>query len=128
MICHTRDTAHATKRVLVRPFSADTFMSEIVARFNLAKATLASVIHNSAEFQNFFKLVCNKRGKAPLNLGLAKHRFSCYRKVPPAHVDYMFAFFDTAVYIISTRSRSTPEYNVALLFLDEPAEVRVHLA
>ena len=103
-------------------------MPEIAARFAMAETTLVSATHNSAEFQNFFKLVCNKRGKAPLNLGLAKHRFSCYRKVLSAHVDYMFACFDTAVYIISTQSRSTPEYNVARMCVGEPADVRAHLA
>ncbi len=126
--CHTRDKAHSTKRILIRPFSADPFMQDIVTRFIMAEKSLVSVVHHSAEFQNIFKAACAKRGIAPVHLGLAKHRFSCYRKVLSAHVDHMFAFFDVAIYIISTRARSTPEYRVALQFLEEPTEVRVQLA
>ena len=60
--CHTRDKAHATRRVLTRPFAADAYCNELVKRFLMNEDTLISTINYSSELADFFRASCRKRG------------------------------------------------------------------
>ena len=86
--------------MLKRPFDADPLMKLIVNNFIMRKATLVSVIHFSEGLKQFYDQQCEKLGGFAEPLGLAKHRFSCLRKVLAAHVNHMHAFFNTAIYIV----------------------------
>ena len=61
---HTRDKAHATKRILTRPFDADEFLKGIVDRYTMNKHTLISVIYYSGDLLDYFKQRCKAHGFA----------------------------------------------------------------
>ncbi len=100
---HTRDKSHAVKRVLERPFKADKYLQAVVDDFVMKEKTLVSVVHNSPEFTHIFVSVCKSHGKKAETLALAKHRMNCLPQTLGAHTHNMFAFVETAKYIISTR-------------------------
>ena len=122
---HTRDKAHATKRILKRPFDAVPFMKSVLGRFVMAKKTLLSQISYSAELLEQFKLSCQRRGLQETSLNLPKHRFACLRRGLATHVEYMLPLFDCAKYIMHTRGRR--EGALALAFCNESIEARVQL-
>ena len=122
---HTRDKAHATKRILKRPFDADPYLKGIVDRFVMGKTTLLSKIHNSADFTDQFKQSCKRRKLAYTPLALAKHRFSCLRKGLVAHVQHLLPLLDCAKYMLATRDRK--ESAIAHAYCEETVEVRVQV-
>ena len=102
-------------------------MKLIVNNFIMRKATLVSVIHFSEELKQFYGQQCEKLGGFAEPLGLAKHRFSCLRKVLAAHVNHMHAFFNTAIYIVRTRRKSSKEYKAATEHLGTSPETFVQI-
>ena len=75
---HTRDKAHATQRILNRPFDSDPFLKGIVDRFVMAKTTLLSKNHYSGYVSDQFKRSCKRRKLPYTPVVLAKHRFHVF--------------------------------------------------
>ena len=116
---HVRDKAHSTKRVLQRPFEACPVMKGIIDRFVLNEHTFLSIVHYSAEFSSVFKRACVACGLTYTPIALAKHRFSCLQKAFTSITYALHALQDTAVYIVSTRERSSTAVKMAVQFLEE---------
>jgi len=124
---HTRDKAHSTKRILCRPFDADEFWKSIINRFIMAKGTLVSIINYSEDFLTYFKSRCKAHGMQPMPLGLAKHRFSCIRKVLTLLCTHFMPLMDTAVYMRGSREASSRPAALAPEFLEETDETRIQI-
>ena len=124
---HTRDKAHATKRILTRPFDADEFLKGIVDRYIMNKNTLTSVIYYSGDLLDYFKQRCKAHGLPESPIGLAKHRFSCMRKVLTLHCTHKLPFMDTSVYILGSRPAGSVAVQVANVYLAEPDEVSIQV-
>ena len=122
---HTRDKAHSTKRMLGRPFDADVTLKSIIKRYNMDNPTIVSVITYSEDFRTVFKSRCEARGMRPMPLGLAKHRFSCYRKVLMLFCTHFGPLQETAVYMQGTRDAGSPPAVQARAFLNETDETLI---
>ena len=78
-----RDKAHASTRVLRRPFKADEEIEHVLDRLVRGKDSPSQMIQFSLELQGLYDDCCKESARGPSglrNMSAAKHRFDSYRK------------------------------------------------
>ena len=79
-----RDAAHASRRMLQRPWQADKDLNELAERLVMSKHSICQRIQNSPDFQCLFQKKINEVVTNPFRktkgLGAAKHRFESWSK------------------------------------------------
>ncbi|CAJ1437841.1 unnamed protein product [Effrenium voratum] len=129
----TKDRAHASTRLLERPWQADSELSRIVDQLALGRSVVRR-IHNSPHLSTIFAQYCQQMNDAPLrgarikNLSVAKQRFASISKPVGRRVLYLEALLNTIVWILVNRGPSTDEGKLAIEFLEVMGEEQLVLA
>ncbi len=106
--CIVRDRAHASRRVVSRPWRADPFLSDLVDTFIMSRRSIVQRIHRSTVFTAWY--VSNLAVHSPEafaktgGLGAAKHRFETWQKPISQFVMTLGAVVRTAERILIERA------------------------
>lgn len=94
-----RDAAHASRRIIKRPFEADPTLAEIMQSVFFGKHSIVAAVENSILLKNRFEHHCSKFAKLPSirSLSLAKQRFDSTQKPIRRLCLYLVPFLLTVI-------------------------------
>ena len=109
--CVCWDGAHASRRVMRRPWDADAYLRDVIDRFVLSTKSPVSLIHNSPEFRiwlaNSKKLLQDRVGDRVVNFSLARHRFDSTVKPVSRAVLNVYALVRTCEQVVRLRKAAS---------------------
>ena len=117
-----RDSAHASRRVISRPWFADEYMKNVAFMFARGRSSIARIIQNSPAVRDIFKsFVLSSRTpvvqNAITNLRAAGHRFEPFARPMGRTCLHLHACIRTAVQLVTTRGSSDPIGSLAKTWL-----------
>lgn len=94
-----RDSAHASRRIIKRPFEADPALSDIMNSVFFGAHSIVAAIENSILLKNRLEHHCSKCSNLPSvrSLSLAKQRFDSTQKPIGRFVLYFVPFLTTVI-------------------------------
>ena len=104
-----RDKAHASRRLISRPWSVDDFLKDVVMMFCRGRGSVARLIQNSKENRRMFEQFARTTQVANLkhvvkNFRAAGHRFESYQKPLGRSCLYIIASIRLASYLAMRRT------------------------
>ena len=104
-----RDKAHASRRIISRPWAADAYIKEVISKFARGRGSIARLIQNSLQIQQVFSGFVKSSGSkivqtAVTNMRAAAHRFESFAKPLGRSVLHLHACIRTALQIASRPS------------------------
>ncbi len=124
-----RDKAHATRRLMSRPWKVDPFLQEIVEFYIRGKRSMVQILGHSNELNQI--LVSNMQAQESgirsadiRNLRSAKHRMESFQKPLGRFILFFHAFVATAIDIAARRAGQS-EGKAAEEFLESLTQERV---
>ncbi|CAE7803934.1 unnamed protein product, partial [Symbiodinium sp. CCMP2456] len=107
----SKDRAHASQRLLSRPWHASGTLRDILDKFAIGSESIAHKVQYSPHISQVFQAFCKESSKCPLNatrvrnLGHAKHRFSSLSKPLGRAVLHVDSLVKTAIWLTVHRSQ-----------------------
>ena len=106
-----RDKAHASRRIISRPWSADAYLKDFVIMFASGRGSMAQLTQHSLDiimvFANYVKTCTHTCVNTTVtNMRAAKHRFESFAKPLGRSVLHLHACIRTALYVASRGSSS----------------------
>ena len=99
-----RDAAHASRRIISRPWNADAYVREVALMMAQGRCSVAKLVQNSNETMRVFKGFVTSSTNAVVrsavtNMRAAGHRFESWQKPLGRTVLHMHACIKTALYV-----------------------------
>ena len=119
-----RDKAHASRRVVSRPWAADPYIKDVANMFAHGRNSIARMVQNSHAisqiFQDYVASVRNKIvNSACANMRAAKHRFESHARPMGRSCLHLLSCIRTALHISSKSSKDVADRaNEWLLWVD----------
>ena len=109
-----RDKAHASRRVVSRPWAADPYVKDVANMFAHSRNSISRMVQNSpAISQVFHQYVVSARNKivssACANMRAAKHRFESHAKPMGRSCLHLHSCIRTALHISSKSSKDVAD-------------------
>ncbi|CAK9100367.1 Uncharacterized protein SCF082_LOCUS46975, partial [Durusdinium trenchii] len=129
-----RDKAHAFRKVLQRPYTADGFLNTVMEDFILSKDSMVQRVSNSFDFREWFELEISKQtdtsgyGKSVRNLKAAKHRFESHSTPVARFLLYLPSFVAVVTRIAETKADDAVGKAASLFLQTMTAEQILQLA
>lgn len=102
-----RDKAHASKRLVSRPFNADPYLKRVMGMFASDRKSIARTIQNShairGKFKEYLTTSFRSVNKTVSNMRSAKHRFESLQKPFGRTVLFTYPTLRTAIWVAQTR-------------------------